>query len=643
MPLHCSCPFRLQIPGCGGDINSDGRYIDWRVDESNVLLRLTSHPISKGKIILNSMIKDQWGEKVELDLPKQCCPRPQEGEKEEKGNIGTRQSIKSLPDNYEQSYEVTVTVNGTGFSLEVEPADRTNSVPTKVFPHRWSFLDFGNHTILSPAGSGWIVKGKNGGDLLDLDNPPSFMKEGGDDGTATTLGDSGDEGDGDGNGVAVACPPPPVEVLKEFRLEASVDGSDGLDDFRLNEKDIWNDQNDFPATMMRGKDWNDQNKEDKECVGYLVGMLDAFGHEIGRYTYGTGGAAGKITNKSVSVIWGPADPSEAYLAKLRAYVKGAYVARLGIEDEKDDDDFKRDNVPGKRDWSDLLPSETKAARSLGYDETSWDDKDGKSDCFGTEWDKLSQPDRKALVSLGYDECLWTDECNDDTPNESKDDDDKLKVCTYSMGGDHLGHHEVKVVGAAKVRGVASFAGAGAEEAMVEDKMEEAKAAADLADKELADAKARMLAAPEGSEEHRLLLLEYERKLTASEAAHATLDATLDDIVTPQYTLLQSLEESIAALGGSNSNGNGNGSNGNGQGNANGNSKDRDEEIDRLNCLVDSLKEEAKEVVAALGSHHDGALADAKGDLVASLAAEHADNLRVALEEAEAQVNNLLHI
>ena len=498
--MHCSFPFCLQIPGCGGDSNSDGHYIDWRVDESNVLLRLTLNPISKGKIILNNMIKGQWGEEDALDLPKQCCPQPRGGEKEQKGNIGTRPSFNFLPDIYEQSYEVTVTVNSTGFSLDVEPADGTNPMPTKVFEHRWSFLDFGNHTLLPPAGSGWIVKGENGGDLLDLYNPPSFMKEGGDAGTATTRGDSGDEGDGDGNGVAVACPRPPMEVLKEFRLGASVDGGDGFDDFRLTEEDI------LTATMMRGKDWNDQNTEDKDCVGYLVGMLDVFGHEIGRYTCGTGGAAGKITNKSVSVIWGRADPSEAYLAKLRAYVKGAYLARLGIEDEKDDDDFKRENVPGNRDWSDLLPSETKAARSLGYDETSWAAEDGKADCSGTEWDKLSQPDRKALVSLGYDkrswtndqkwgdllesekeaarslgydetswaaedgkadcsgtewnklsqpdrkalvtlgydECSWTDECNDE-----KDDDVKLEVFTYSMGGDHLGRHEVKVRGATK--------------------------------------------------------------------------------------------------------------------------------------------------------------------------------------------------
>jgi hypothetical protein len=94
---------------------------------------------------------------------------------------------------------------------------------------------------------------------------------------------------------------------------------------------------------------------------------------------------------------------------------------------------------------------------------------------------------------------------------------------------------------------------------------------------------------------------------------------------PSDTVL-SLEESITALGGSNGKG----------------STDQ-EEIDRLNGLVDSLKEEAKEVVAALGSHHDGALADAKDVLVASLAAEHAANLRVALEEAEAQVNHLKYI
>jgi hypothetical protein len=55
----------------------------------------------------------------------------------------------------------------------------------------------------------------------------------------------------------------------------------------------------------------------------------------------------------------------------------------------------------------LLPSidAKTAAKTLGYDEKSWD-KDRDTDATEKEWKALSSKEKQAAATLGYDEATW---------------------------------------------------------------------------------------------------------------------------------------------------------------------------------------------------------------------------------------------
>ena len=80
-------------------------------------------------------------------------------------------------------------------------------------------------------------------------------------------------------------------------------------------------------------------------------------------------------------------------------------------------------------------------------------------------------------------------------------------------------------------------------------VDEAQTAVDLADKELEEARLAMLAAPEGSEERRLLELEYNSKLKLSEEAHLHLDSRKDAVDVAQQELAYAEAVSVEAVTG----------------------------------------------------------------------------------------------
>ena len=54
------------------------------------------------------------------------------------------------------------------------------------------------------------------------------------------------------------------------------------------------------------------------------------------------------------------------------------------------------------DWKELLDEAKKAAKTLGYTKSSWDN-DGKASAEENEWEELTAEQQAAAIVLGYTE------------------------------------------------------------------------------------------------------------------------------------------------------------------------------------------------------------------------------------------------
>jgi hypothetical protein len=143
-------------------------------------------------------------------------------------------------------------------------------------------------------------------------------------------------------------------------------------------------------------------------------------------------------NPIESKSWNEMTPEERDSAKVLGYNQNIWTQLTSLWEQEDNDDSDSEgefslSCFSAMFWNDLPADARKAAETLGYSKTMWDE--DLSIPLGVKWfSQLTQEQRKAAIVLGYDAHSWNEHTESNLTLSSIDDADED---SFVLPFDHL--------------------------------------------------------------------------------------------------------------------------------------------------------------------------------------------------------------